>query len=168
MLAQHQGTRLVQATAEALPFPDKAFDAAMAIMTVHHWTDLDAGLAEMCRVAQRQVIFTWDKEHDEELWIISEYVPEIRVMEHARFPCLDARLGAGTKTSSSATPSTTAIGSWAAPNRRISARSRDWRTNADTNHGIIRWCGPSCTTPTQYRSARGSRRGNVRPSTARR
>jgi ubiquinone/menaquinone biosynthesis C-methylase UbiE len=33
MLAQHQGTRLVQAAAEALPFPDKAFDAAMAIMT---------------------------------------------------------------------------------------------------------------------------------------
>jgi hypothetical protein len=73
-----------------LPFPDKAFDAAMAIMTIHHWTNLDAGLAEMRRVAQRQVIFTWDKAHDEELWIVSEYVPEIRVMEHARFPCLDA------------------------------------------------------------------------------
>ena len=90
MLARHQGARRVQATAEALPFPDKAFDAAMAIMTIHHWTDLDAGLAEMRRVAQRQVIFTWDKAHDEELWIVSEYVPEIRVMEHARFPCLDA------------------------------------------------------------------------------
>ncbi len=36
------------------------------------------------------MIFTWDKEHDEELWFISAYVPEIRVMEHARFPCLDA------------------------------------------------------------------------------
>jgi SAM-dependent methyltransferase len=83
---QHQGTRRVRATAEALPFPDKAFDAAMAVMTIHHWADLDAGLAEMCRVAQHQVIFTWDKEHDEELWV----VPEIRVMEHARFPCLDA------------------------------------------------------------------------------
>ncbi|MGH9006163.1 MAG: MobF family relaxase [Acidimicrobiales bacterium] len=54
MLDQHRGPRRVQATAEALPFPDKAFDAAMAIMTIHHWTDLDAGLAEMCRVAQRQ------------------------------------------------------------------------------------------------------------------
>ncbi len=44
MLAQHRDPRRVQATAEALPFPDKAFDAAMAIMTIHHWTDLDAGL----------------------------------------------------------------------------------------------------------------------------
>lgn len=90
MLTQHRGARRVQATAEALPFPDKTFDAAMAIMTIHHWTDLDAGLAEMRRVARRQVIFTWDKQHAEELWIVSEYVPEIRVMEHARFPCLDA------------------------------------------------------------------------------
>lgn len=94
MLTQHRGARRVQATAEALPFPDKAFDAAMAIMTIHHWTDLDAGLAEMRRVAQRQVIFTWDKAHDEELWVAAEYVPEMRVMEHARFPCLDAVVNA--------------------------------------------------------------------------
>jgi SAM-dependent methyltransferase len=88
MLAQHKGRARVRGVAEALPFPDGAFDAAMAIMTIHHWTDLDAGLSEMRRVSQRQVVFTWDKDHDEELWIISEYVPEIRAMEHSRHPTL--------------------------------------------------------------------------------
>lgn len=99
MLAQHPGTRCVQGTAEALPFSDGTFDAAMAIMTIHHWTDLHAGLAEMRRVSRRQVVFTWDKDHDEELWIVSDYVPEIRTLEHSRFPSLDEvveALGAAT------------------------------------------------------------------------
>jgi SAM-dependent methyltransferase len=89
MLAQHRGTGRVRGTAEALPFPDDSFDAAMAIMTIHHWADLETGLAEMRRVAGHQVIFTWDRDHDQELWIISEYVPEIRALERARFPSLD-------------------------------------------------------------------------------
>ncbi|HEY3955860.1 MAG TPA: class I SAM-dependent methyltransferase [Streptosporangiaceae bacterium] len=88
MLAQHGGTDRVRAAAEALPFPGQSFDAAMAIMTIHHWTDLAAGLAEMRRVSRRQVVFTWDKDHAEELWVIREYVPEIRTLEHARFPRL--------------------------------------------------------------------------------
>jgi SAM-dependent methyltransferase len=89
MLAQHGGRARVQAAAETLPFPGRVFDAAMAIMTIHHWADLEAGLAEMRRVSRRQVVFTWDKDHDEELWVITEYVPEIRTLEHARFPRLD-------------------------------------------------------------------------------
>jgi SAM-dependent methyltransferase len=98
MLAQHPGASRVQGTAEALPFPDDTFDAALAIMTIHHWTDLHAGLAEMRRVSKRQIVFTWDKDHDEELWIVSEYVPEIRTLEHARFPAIGEvieALGAG-------------------------------------------------------------------------
>lgn len=88
MLAQHRGRYRVRAVAEALPFGSDSFDAAMAIMTIHHWTDVSAGLAEMVRVAPRQVVFTWDPDHDEELWIVSEYVPEIRALERSRFPRL--------------------------------------------------------------------------------
>ena len=35
----------VIARAEQLPFVDRAFDASMAVLTVHHWSDLDQGLA---------------------------------------------------------------------------------------------------------------------------
>jgi SAM-dependent methyltransferase len=41
----------VRAQAEALPFGDRTFGAAMAVLTVHHWSDPACGLAEMRRVA---------------------------------------------------------------------------------------------------------------------
>jgi SAM-dependent methyltransferase len=52
----------VRAIAEALPFPDSSFDAALAVLTVHHWTHPPTGLAELQRVAARQVVLTWDPE----------------------------------------------------------------------------------------------------------
>lgn len=85
MLAQHSGSRRVQGEAECLPFLDISFDAAMAILTVHHWQDLMRGLMELKRVAGRQVIFTWDPDHDRRLWIATEYVPAIIAMEAGRF-----------------------------------------------------------------------------------
>src|SRR3954467_5715679 len=58
MIAQRPpgAARVVQATAEALPLPDTSFDAAMALLTVHHWRDVKAGLAELRRVAGRVVV----------------------------------------------------------------------------------------------------------------
>lgn len=99
MLAQHRGVRRVQAVAEHLPFDDAAFDVAMAVMTVHHWNDLDLGLAELRRVSRRQVVFTWDPAHRPLLWIAADYVPAIAAMETARFafvPRIVAALGAHT------------------------------------------------------------------------
>jgi SAM-dependent methyltransferase len=90
MLDQHQGVRRVQGLAEALPFHDASFDAAMAVLTIHHWSDLERGVEEMRRVASRQVIFTWDPDFAPELWIVSEYVPAIGEMERARFTSLSA------------------------------------------------------------------------------
>jgi SAM-dependent methyltransferase len=99
MLAQHHGMRRVQATAEHLPFDDATFDVAMAVLTVHHWEDLDRGLAELRRVSRRQVIFTWDPDHRPQLWVVADYVPAIAAMEGARFatvPHIVAALGAHT------------------------------------------------------------------------
>ncbi len=90
MLRRHPGSRPVHAVAESLPFADNSFDAAMAIMTVHHWSDLSAGIREMRRIARRQVVFTWDPHHAHELWIVSEYLPEIRTLERARFRSIEA------------------------------------------------------------------------------
>src|SRR6478609_7295679 len=51
----------VRASAEDLPFEDDSFDAAMAMITVHHWRDLEAGVGEMRRVArERVVVLTFD------------------------------------------------------------------------------------------------------------
>ncbi|MYS22887.1 Ubiquinone/menaquinone biosynthesis C-methylase UbiE [Streptomyces sp. DvalAA-14] len=85
MLDQHPGRQKVLAGAEDLPFEDGAFDAATAVMTVQHWPDLRRGLDEMRRVSRRQVLFTMDPYHLPELWLIEEYLPELRQFERARF-----------------------------------------------------------------------------------
>jgi len=69
---------VVQASAESLPFDDDSFDAAMAVLTAHHWADLNAGLSEMLRVTQqRVVIVTFDSEALTDLWITADYFPEM-------------------------------------------------------------------------------------------
>ena len=90
MLAQHPGRRHVQGEAERLPFEDNSFDVAMAILTVHHWQDLSAGLQELRRVALRQVIFTWDPDFERKLWITTDYVPAIDALEISRFTSIGA------------------------------------------------------------------------------
>ena len=68
---------VVQASAEDLPFAEGSFDASLAVLTVHHWADLGAGLAEMQRVSrERIVIVTFDPEALTELWINRDYFPE--------------------------------------------------------------------------------------------
>jgi SAM-dependent methyltransferase len=65
----------VQANAEALPFEDGSFDAAMALVTVHHWPDPLAGVGEMVRVARRRVaVLSFDPAPMENLWLC-EYFP---------------------------------------------------------------------------------------------
>lgn len=46
----------VQGSAENLPFADQSFDAVMAVLTIHHWTDKARGLAELRRVARNRVV----------------------------------------------------------------------------------------------------------------
>ena len=79
----------VDATAEQLPFDDDSFDAAMAIMTVHHWSDVGRGLREMRRVARGPVVvLTIDAHALRRFWLI-DYVPEVVAVEQARFPSID-------------------------------------------------------------------------------
>jgi SAM-dependent methyltransferase len=69
---------VVQGFAEDLPFADGSFDAAMAIITVHHWNDAEAGLAEMARVARRRLaILTLTPTPPEELWMARDYFPRM-------------------------------------------------------------------------------------------
>ncbi|HEX6311424.1 MAG TPA: class I SAM-dependent methyltransferase [Acidimicrobiia bacterium] len=76
---------VVQGVAEALPFPDDTFDAATAILTLQHWSDPAAGMAEVRRVARRQVILTWDARfYAETFWLLRDYLPEVAEWERTR------------------------------------------------------------------------------------
>jgi SAM-dependent methyltransferase len=74
------------ANAEALPFADDAFDAALASFTVHQWSDLQTGLREMRRVATGPVVvLTCEPAALDRYWL-NEYAPEIIATEARRFP----------------------------------------------------------------------------------
>lgn len=76
----------IQASAEHLPFDDDAFDAAMAILTVHHWPDKEAGLREMRRVTRgRIVLLTFDPSHRP--WL-TDYLPELVRLDEAHLPAM--------------------------------------------------------------------------------
>lgn len=78
----------VQASASLLPFRDQSFDAALAVLTVHHWPRREQGLAELRRVArERVVIFTWDPQHSG-FWLVQQYLPEVLDMDRLAFPSL--------------------------------------------------------------------------------
>jgi SAM-dependent methyltransferase len=80
---------VVQAVAEHLPWSDAAFDATLAILTVHHWHDRAAGLAELRRVARhRVVLLTWDPTCRDAFWLIIRYLPEILALDVPRFPSM--------------------------------------------------------------------------------
>ncbi len=91
MIAQRTSRApVVRATAEALPFAPRSFDAAMAVLTIHHWGDWRAGVAEMQRVTASRVVFlTWDPEAGEGFWLL-QYFPGILELDRRRFPPLHA------------------------------------------------------------------------------
>ncbi|MXZ47181.1 MAG: class I SAM-dependent methyltransferase [Chloroflexi bacterium] len=95
MIAQRDSAApVVRATAEALPFAGRSFDAAMAVLTIHHWGDWRAGVTEMQRVAtSRLVILTWDPEPGAGFWLL-DYFPGILEMDRGRFPPLDQLVAA--------------------------------------------------------------------------
>jgi SAM-dependent methyltransferase len=98
MIAQRRpgSAPVVQASALHLPFPDGAFAAALAVLTVHHWPDRARGLAELARVArERVVLLTWDPATPS-FWLVDDYFPEIWALDRPIFPTLaelERRLG---------------------------------------------------------------------------
>jgi SAM-dependent methyltransferase len=70
----------VQATAERLPFADGAFDAAMAILSDHHWPERAAGLRELRRVARRRaIVFQCELAAQvESFWLVRDYLTTFR------------------------------------------------------------------------------------------
>ncbi len=67
----------VLGAAEALPVGDDRFEASLALSTIHHWDDVDAGLAEMARVAPRRVVYCSEPIHPGRFWLADDYFPSM-------------------------------------------------------------------------------------------
>ena len=90
----------IDGVAEDLPFADDSFDAAMATVTIHQWTDTDAGLRELRRVSRGPVvILTFDGDALDRLWL-ADYAPGLQAAERARCPAVEhvLRVLCGTST----------------------------------------------------------------------
>jgi SAM-dependent methyltransferase len=79
---------VIQGRAERLPFADGVFDAAMAILTVHHWADPLAGISELARVASHVSILTVDAPVSRRFWLVREYLPSIARWDLEHFPSI--------------------------------------------------------------------------------
>ncbi|MGO9874671.1 MAG: class I SAM-dependent methyltransferase [Acidimicrobiia bacterium] len=80
----------INAQAEELPFDDDVFDAAMATVTVHQWSDSVLGLREMRRVTRGPVVvLTFDGAALDRFWL-AEYAPELISAERRRYPTIDS------------------------------------------------------------------------------
>lgn len=79
--------RAITGVAEDLPFPDDSFDAAMAVLTIHHWTDAEAGLAEMKRVARKRVVILTFDPNASYFWL-ADYIPALIELDKAIMPPL--------------------------------------------------------------------------------
>ncbi len=79
----------VQASASALPFRARSFDAALALLTIHHWPSWRTGVRELARTARgRVVLLTWDPSASG-FWLTDDYFPEILRIDREIFPTME-------------------------------------------------------------------------------
>ena len=123
----------IRATADAIPLRDKSVDAAMAILSLHHWDDSrERGVRELVRVARdRVVILTHDAQVSGTMWLMSDYLPEVAQLDRAIFPPPDqvaSWLGGPVEIETIPVPRDTPdwmLGSyWAHPERVLDASAR--------------------------------------------
>ena len=94
MIAQRErrAPPVVQARTEALPFRDGSFECALAVLTLHHWSDVERGLYEARRVASDTlVLLTWIG-FPNRFWLV-DYLPQIETIDLGLFPTLEQLAG---------------------------------------------------------------------------
>jgi SAM-dependent methyltransferase len=124
----------IRATAGRLPLRDASVDAAMAILTVHHWDhEQERGVRELRRVARGPVVLlTIDPRVSEEMWLFADYLPEVAELDRASFPApetLAEWLGPSSVRTAVVeiprdTPDGMALSFWAHPERVLDADAR--------------------------------------------
>jgi ubiquinone/menaquinone biosynthesis C-methylase UbiE len=78
----------IRASAGDLPLRDDSVDAAMAVLSVHHWDkERESGVRELRRVAQGAVvILTYDATVSGTMWLMTDYLPEVAALDLQIFP----------------------------------------------------------------------------------
>jgi SAM-dependent methyltransferase len=123
----------VRARARALPLRDQSVDAAMALLTIHHWDDeRERGVRELRRVARDAVVIvTYDPAVSGRMWLMADYLPEVAELDVTIFPAVDliaAWLGGVTQVTPVPVPRDTVdwtLGSfWAHPERVLDPVAR--------------------------------------------
>ena len=85
----HHCVPAINAVAENLPLDDQSIDAAMAMITLHQWSNPKKGLSELRRVTRGPiVVMTFDRERLDRFWL-AHYAPELIAAERRRYPPLD-------------------------------------------------------------------------------
>ena len=124
---------VLRASAGALPLPSGSVDAAMAILTVHHWDDeQERGVREMRQVARGPiVILTYDPRISGTMWLMADYLPEVAELDQRIFPLperLAGWLGGTVRVEEVPIPADTPdwmLGAfWAHPERVLDPRAR--------------------------------------------
>jgi len=91
MRAQRPGhlSPAIHGIAEQLPLDDQSVDAAMALLTMHQWRDLDKGLRELRRVTRGPIaVLTFDGDALDCYWL-AHYAPELISVERRRYPSME-------------------------------------------------------------------------------
>ena len=123
----------IRASASNIPLRDRTVDAAMAILSVHHWDDeRETGVRELRRVARHSVvILTYDAAMSTAMWLMADYLPEVAALDRRIFPPpeqLAAWLGGDVRIDKVPIPRDTPdwmLGSfWAHPERVLDANAR--------------------------------------------
>ena len=79
---------LIQGNAEELPFPDNSFDASMAVLTIHHWSDPQKGIEEMLRVTKGPVVLLTFDPFADWFWL-ADYFPALIELDKWQMPQLE-------------------------------------------------------------------------------
>jgi SAM-dependent methyltransferase len=123
----------LRARADRLPLRDGAVDAAMSILSVHHWdAEQQAGVRELRRVARGPVaILTFDPRVSGQLWLPADYLPEVAALDDRIFPLpeqlaqwLGGEITVTEVPVSRDTPDWTFAAFWAHPERVLDAAAR--------------------------------------------
>ena len=78
---------VIQYSAEDLPFEDNSFDAAMAVLTIHHWSDQEAGAREIRRVTRGRIVFLTYDASFRGFWL-ADYFPALVTLDEGQMPPL--------------------------------------------------------------------------------